>query len=67
MVEEKPMGMGASKIGKALESSPDLETDVDEDDASEEEVMAFKAFKGAGSPEEGATALKNFIKICGGY
>lgn len=41
----------------------------DEDDAmaSEEEVMAMKAFDAAQSPEERAAALKNFIKLCGGY
>lgn len=52
-------------------SSPDLgddEDDVDENlDASEEEIQAFKDFKSAASPEEGASALKAFVKLCGGY
>ena len=63
MVEDdKPMG----KIGAALaDKEPDASDEGEA--ASPDEVMAYKAFKSAGSPEEGATALKNFIKICGGY
>lgn len=66
VVEEKPMGLG--KIGKAMAEPDDSEPDMDEEgEASPEEVLAFKAFKSAGSPEAGAVALKNFIKMCGGY
>jgi hypothetical protein len=64
VAEEKPMGLG--KIGAAI-AAPESEPEMGEEEASAEEVLAFKAFKGASSPEAGAVALKNFIKMCGGY
>jgi hypothetical protein len=54
------------KIGAAM--AEDSVPTVDEGgEASPEEVLAFKAFKNASTPEAGAVALKNFIKLCGGY
>lgn len=63
--ENKAMGMG--KIGQAMADESDPEMADEEDSSSPEEVMAYKAFKNADTPESGATALKNFIKLCGGY
>lgn len=64
--DNKAMGMG--KVGKVMADEPEPEMDEDEGgEASPEEVLAYKAFKSAASPESGAVALKNFIKLCGGY
>lgn len=60
------LGSKAPKSSK----SPAMGEDDDEDedlDASEEEVQAYSEFKNAKSPEEGAAALKAFVKLCGGY
>jgi len=69
---------GVSKIAGVLGKGAPAPAD-DEDDApdsepggapDELELKAFKAFKSASTPEDGALALKTFIKACmagGGY
>ena len=53
-------------MAEAKGSEPDMD---DSEEASSDEVDAMKAFTDASSPEEKASALKLFIKLCteGGY
>lgn len=65
--------MGAKPNAIALVLSKEKgKGEPDEDDdapeaPSKEEVSALKSFDSATTPQERATALKQFIKLCGGY
>lgn len=61
------IGMVLEKAKKGARSSDDEEDDEVTDDASEDEVDAFREYQDASGAEGKAAALKRFIKLCGGY